>query len=378
MTPRADVAIVGLGAAGSAAALALARRGCSVLGLDRFHPPHALGSTHGRSRIIREAYYESPVYVPLVRRAYELWRALEHDSGRLLLRETGGLMLGAPGGELVDGARRSAELHRLPFELLAAPEIRRRFPVFRAEDHTAGILEPRAGFLDPEACLESFLALATGAGATLWFDTPVAHWESAGTGLRLHTTRGPIECGRLILAAGPWLGELVGGLSLPLTVERQVMFWFQPGVEPERFGADRLPVFIWEWDAGRFFYGIPDAGSGFKVAPHHEGVSTSAVAVDRAVRDAEIAAMREILRRCIPDADGPPTDAATCLYTNTPDHHFVLGEHPHDPRVLIASPCSGHGFKFASAIGEVLADLVTSGQSRFDLTPFSPRRFTAT
>ncbi len=375
MTTRADVAIVGLGAAGSAAALTLARRGVSVLGVDRFHPPHPFGSTHGRSRIIREAYYESPVYVPLVQRAYTLWQALERDSGRTLFRKTGGLMLGPARGTLVEGARRSAEQHGLVCELLDAPAIRRRFPVFHPEDDTVGILEPRAGILDPEACVESCLTLAVQAGATLLFDTPATGWESSMAGIRLITSRGSVACDRLILAVGPWLGELMTTAALPLSVMRQVMYWFRPAVEPEHFSAERMPIFIWEWAAERMIYGFPDAGAGVKVARHHEGATVTADGVDRAVSSTEVSEMRAILRRCLPDADGPPIDTATCLYTNTPDHHFVLGPHPDEPRVILASPCSGHGFKFAPAIGEVLADLATGRRVAADLSLFSPARF---
>jgi sarcosine oxidase len=159
-----------------------------------------------------------------------------------------------------------------------------------------------------------------------------------------------------------------------LEIERQVMYWFQPP-QPERFAAARLPVFIWEWSAGRYFYGLPDQGAGFKVARHHEGETVTPAAVRRAVQPEETGEMRQLLRRFIPDADGPPTDAVTCLYTNTPDHHFLLGAHPRDPRVIIGSACSGHGFKFAPVLGEVLADLALTGQSAFDLTPFRPGRF---
>ena len=375
MSLRADVVIVGLGAAGSAAALTLARRGLKVLGIDRFHPPHTHGSSHGRSRIIREAYYESPAYVPLVQRAYELWYALERDSGRHLLTRTGGLMLGPATGALVDGARRSAELHGIPYDLLDAADVRRRFPAFHPAAEAVGVLEHRAGFLDPEACIESCLTLAAGAGAELWFDTPVQRWERTMEGIRLATSRGPVECGRLILAAGAWMGALLGTAPLPLHVTRQVMYWYRPRQGAEDFGVDRLPVFIWEWDAGRMIYGFPDHGAGFKVARHHEGPEVRADSVDRSVSEAEIAEMGEILVRCFPEVDGPPIETATCLYTSTPDQHFVLGAHPDEPRVILASPCSGHGFKFASAIGEALADLATTGRSAFDLSPFSPLRF---
>jgi sarcosine oxidase len=377
MALRAEVAVIGLGAAGSAATLALARRGVSVVGLDRLVPPHPFGSTHGRSRVIREAYYESPVYVPLVQRAYELWEAQARDGGRPLFWKTGGLMLGRPDGELVTGARRSAEQHGLPFEVLSASEIRRRFPVFQAADDDVGILEPRAGFLDPEACVETALTLAARAGAELLTGAMVTGWRRRGEGLVLATSRGAIECGTAIVAVGPWAGDLLEDAGLPLTVERQVMYWFRPTGDASRFSPARLPVFIWEWTNGHLFYGIPDHGAGFKVARHHEGQAVTPDTVDRLVQPAEVADMRNILGRTIPDAAGALVEAVTCLYTNTPDHHFVLGPHPAEPRVIIASACSGHGFKFASAIGEVLADLATTGESNFDLRPFRADRFGA-
>ncbi len=374
MATAPRVLVVGLGAAGSAATLTLARRGVRVTGLDRFRPPHPHGSSHGRSRVIREAYYESPVYVPLVRRAYELWQALERDGGRPLLQQTGGLMLGPEGGPLVSGARRSAETHGLPFELLEASGIRRRFPAFHAPAGTVGVLEPRAGFLDPEAAIETSLALAARAGAELRFEVAVAGWRATAAGIAVETSAGPLEADSLILAPGAWAPELLAGSSVPFSVERQVMYWFTPA-RPEAFRVGALPVFIWEWEPGRLFYGIPDHGGGFKVAQHHGGEAATADTVRRRVLPEEIAGMRQLLRRFIPEADGPPTDAVTCLYTNTPDHHFVLGPHPDEPRVILGSACSGHGFKFASVLGEVLADLALTGRSSFDLTPFRPARF---
>ncbi|HEY7683371.1 MAG TPA: N-methyl-L-tryptophan oxidase [Gemmatimonadales bacterium] len=375
MSRRADVAVVGLGAAGSAAILALARRGIQVIGFDRYSPPHQFGSTHGRSRVIREAYYESPVYVPLVRRAYQLWEALQRDSGQRLLWQTGGLMIGRPDGQLLTGSERSARAHGLPFELLGAAEIRRRFPALRPDPGEMGLLEPRAGFLDPEVCVSSALQLAVRAGAVLDLDTEVTSWRRSGAGLALATSRGAVECGTAILSAGPWLPGLISDSVIPLEVERQVMYWFKPEHNPEMFLADRLPVFIWEWERDRLFYGIPDHGAGLKVARHHDGAVASPDRVDRTVGPVEIAAMRTLLRTRIPDAGGQPIDAATCLYTNTPDHHFVLGALPGEPRVLLASACSGHGFKFASVIGEILSDMAMGEVPAFDLKPFRPDRF---
>ena len=374
MTRSVDVAVIGLGAAGSATALSLARRGLRVAGFDRHTPPHPWGSTHGRSRVIREAYYESPVYVPLVQRARDLWLQLERDSGRPLLRVTGGLMLGPPDGSLIAGSRHSAEIHGLPFECLEGSELRRRFPIFRPGPDTVGLYEPRAGFLDPEAAVEAALTLARAAGAELWFETLVRGWETRGDGLLLTTSAGPIHAGRAVLAVGPWLGEWPPHQKRPPEIERQVMLWFTPCANRSQFSAEVAPVFIWEWSRGRLFYGIPDHGTGFKVARHHEGVLTAPDTVDRTVGEAEVAELRELLARCIPDANGSLRESAVCLYTNTPDRHFTVGLHPAEPRVVLLSPCSGHGFKFASVLGEVAADLATGVTPGFDLAAFDPRR----
>lgn len=372
-----DVIVIGLGAMGSAAACELARRGHRVLGLDRFRGPplHAFGSSHGRTRIIRQAYYEHPLYVPLVRRAYRRWAELEAETGRSLLQVTGGLMLGAADGVLVRGARESARTHGLAFEELTGSEIRRRFPALQTPDESAGILEPEAGVLFPERCIEAFLSLAGGRGAELRFDEPALEWRIDGQGVAVSTRAGVHRAGRLILAAGPWTGGLLNGTWLRLAVERQVAMWFTPARAPERFGPDRLPVFLWEWAPDRFFYGIPNLGDdGFKVARHHEGETTEPDAVRREVGPEEVEGIRDLLGRYLPDAGGTLRDTAVCLYTNTPDGHFVLDFHPRHPQVVVASPCSGHGFKFASVIGEILADLAIGGSTAFDLTPFSARR----
>jgi sarcosine oxidase len=375
MSARADVAVIGLGAMGSAALLTLARRGISTVGFDRFTPPHPHGSTHGRSRVIREAYYESPAYVPLVRRSAELWQALERDGGRPLFRRTGGLMLGPPQSRLVTGSRDSAQTHGVPFEVLGGAQVRRRFPVFNVGDGVVGVLEQRAGFLDPEGCVETALRLAVGSGATVHLETPVTGWRRSRDGLVLATPTGMVTCGAAILATGAWAAADLARAGIPLTVERQVMFWFAPRQHAERFAVDRMPVFLWEWQPGRMFYGIPDHGAGLKVARHHEGTPTAPDTASRAVTEGEVSEMRALLRATLPDADGALRDTATCLYTNTPDQHFVLGFHPEEPRLIVASACSGHGFKFAPAIGEIVADLATVGATGVDLEPFRVGRF---
>lgn len=372
-----DAALVGLGAAGSAAASALARRGARVLGLDRFEPPHERGSSHGETRMIREAYFEAPFYVPLVRRAYEAWRELEARSGRTLLRRTGGIMVGPREGELVSGSLASARRHGLPHEELDAEEIRRRFPALRPAEGAVGVLEPRAGFLFPERCIEAFLAEARGAGALLRTGERVTGWRVDGGGVQVWTERGAYRAGRLLLAAGAWTPALVPELPVPLAVERAVQFWFEPlgPSEAAELEPDRCPVYACESEEGRIWYGFPLQPRGVKVGFHHGGEATDPEAVRGQVEDAEAEEMRDVLRRHIPGAAGRLREAGPCLYTNTPDRHFLIDFHPDHPEVLVCSACSGHGFKFASALGEILADLLLEGRSEADLSPFRLDRF---
>ncbi|HEX9164730.1 MAG TPA: N-methyl-L-tryptophan oxidase [Gemmatimonadales bacterium] len=376
MTIRCDVAIAGLGAMGSAAAWQLTLRGQRVIGFDRFRPPHAMGSSTGKSRIIREAYFENPGYVPLVRRAYELWADLEQDSGRELLRPTGGLVIGPEDGSLVPGALASARLHGVRHELLDAGAIRARYPAFRPDATLAGLLELRAGVLMPEDCIGAMLGQAGQAGAELRFEEPVLGWEPDGDGVRVTTGVRTVLASRLILSAGAWMEASLTRRTLPLTVARQVMFWVRPGGDPGLFDPGRFPIWLWETNEGPTWYGFPDLGDGPKVARHHGGQVTTADHVERGIDPEESGPVRAFLAKAIPLLDGPVTDARVCMYTNTPDEDFVLDRHPDHPAVLIASPCSGHGFKFAPTVGEILADLAMDRTPRFDLTPFSSSRFT--
>ena len=373
MPEHFEVIIVGLGAMGSATAYHLARSGKKVLGLDGFTPPHAFGSSHGQSRIIREAYFEDPIYVPLVQRAYELWAELERISGRKLLRQTGGLMIGPAAGALVAGAKRSADEHGLKHERLSADEVTHRFPALRPSAEMVAIWEPRAGFLLPEFCVWAHLDAARMHRAELRWEEAAVEWEAKGKGVRLVSSRSEYSADRLILTAGPWIGALVPELKDYFTIERQVQFWFEPA-QADLFSLGRCPIYMWEYAPAKFFYGFPDLGGGVKVAGHHEGDTTGADSVNRNVRPEEINGMRDLVRRFLPAADGPLIRSAVCLYTNTPDHHFFIDEHPAHPQVLIASPCSGHGFKFAPAIGEILCAWATQRKIGFDLRLFRRRR----
>lgn len=366
-----DVIVVGLGAMGGAAACHLARRGMRVLGLDRFTPPHAFGSSHGETRIIREAYFEHPVYVPMVQRAYELWRDLEKESGTTLLRETGGVMIGRPDSDLVKGARHSAELHGLRYQLLTASEVHTQFPALHPDNDMVAVWEPRAGVLFADACVTAHLALARRYGAELRYEESVLGWEPDRNGIRVLTSHGETHARQLIVTAGAWISVFFP--QLPLRVERQVLFWFgDPGTEI--FAPDRCPVHLWQFDGRRFFYGFPNLGSGVKVAFHHGGQTTAVDTLHREVEQAELEDIRRALRRFVPAADGEPRATAVCMYTNTPDEHFWIDRDPRNSQVLIASACSGHGFKFSPVVGEIIADLAQRKPPKFDLSLFNANR----
>lgn len=373
---RYDAAVVGLGAMGSACAHALAARGARVIAFDRLAPPHGLGSSHGHTRIIREAYYEHPLYVPLVRRAYERWAELERESGRSLFLQTGGLWAGPELGPLVSGAARSAREHGVPHELLDAAAVASRFPAYRLPPGSVAVLEHRAGMLFPEACIEAFHMVARRRGAELRTNERVWAWTPAGGGLAVTTDDGRYEAERVIVAAGPWLPELADelGVAIPLEIERQMSHWFAPVTPNERYGAPRAPVALWELRGGDLFLTMGDEGHGVKCGLHHSGSATSAESVDRVVSPRENDAAREALEFVMPSAGGRLLDARVCVYTNTPDRHFII-DWLRGGRILVLSPCSGHGFKFASAIGEIAAQLVLDGRTAMDLSPFSLSRF---
>ena len=362
-----DVIVGGLGAMGSAAAFQLARRGCKVLGLDRLHPPHTFGSSHGQSRIIREAYFEHPIYVPIVQRAYELWAELAKASGQRLLLQTGGLMIGPPDGVVVKGTLASAQAHHLQHELLSVADVRRRFPAIDPRDDMAAIWEPRAGIVFPELCVKAHLRFAQESGAALKFNEPVTSWSDRGDSLEVKTAQGVYHCKHLVISAGSWAKELVP--ELRVVVERQVLVWFEQQA-PQLFNPDRCPIYLFEYERNRYFYGFPELGTGVKIARHHEGLPVDANSVDREVTLEEIKSLHELVRSFLPELAGKALEAVVCLYTNMPDEHFLIDWHPKNPRVLVCSPCSGHGFKFSSAIGEIAADLILTGRSRFDLTLF--------
>ena len=350
-----DVFVAGLGVMGAALARTLARSGVKVASCDAWQPPHSFGSSHGESRIIRAAYFEDPIYTPLALQAFAHWRALEQETGRALLRVTGGLNIGPADGMLITGALESAREHRLRHELIDAAETMRRHPGLRVGSEHVAVFEPDAGILDPEGCVAALLESAGKSGAELHFDERLQGWRR-NADFDIRTSRGPYRAKSLILAVGAWLTEF--RTELPLTVTRQPIFWFDP-VEPELYTPENLPHYLIEFAAGRVFYGFPNLGGGVKCAIHHEGARAHADEVDRELRFDELDTVRELVREFLPDALGPLRRSDVCLYTNTPDGHFLIDRDRTEPGLLLLSPCSGHGFKFAPAIADLVAASLT-------------------
>lgn len=369
-----DVVVAGLGVAGAAVAHQLALRGLRVLGADARHPPHSQGSSHGETRVIRQAYFEHPAYVPLVQQAYSLWRSLESASGRRLLLETGGLMIGRPDGTLVTGALASAREHSLEHTVLGPARLERRFPRFRSLRGMAAVWEPRAGVLLAEPCVSALLSAAARCGATLRTGLALQGWDARADGVCVRLGGETVHTGALVLALGSWMGGWLPGL--PLEVERQVQLWFPSG-RPSRGASGRDPVFIWETGPARLFYGIPDFGRGFKVARHHGGETGPRQVLGRRVTDADVAPVAAFVRRRLCAVGAKPLRGSVCLYTNTPDGHFIADRLSGAP-VWAVSACSGHGFKFAPALAGQLAGWVSGGERPAALRPFALGRFRGT
>ena len=372
-----DVIIAGIGGMGSSTAAELADRGARVLGLDRASIPNDSGSSHGVNRIIRLAYAEDPRYVPLLRRAYERWRELEDRLGEPILVTTGGLDIGLPGGETVSGALASARTHDLEHELLGAAAVTARFPGFRLPADMVAVYQPDGGFVLSERAIAGCARLALDAGADLRGYEPVTEWRPEGSGVVVRTARGEYRARRLVISAGAWIGKLVPALAGVAVPERQVLLWAQT-LQPERYAVGSFPIFILEVPEG-LFYGFPEYGlPGLKIGRmHHRQQVVDPDAWDRSVVEPEDeAVLRAATTRYLPDADGPALTLKSCMFTNTPDEDFVIDRLPEAPQVVVVSPCSGHGFKFASVIGEIAADLALDGGTDHDIEMFRIDRFT--
>jgi sarcosine oxidase len=379
--PTYDVIVVGLGSMGSAAAYHLASRGQRVLGLERFGPVHDRGSSHGGSRITRQSYFEDPAYVPLLLRAYELWERLERDSGRDVLALTGGVFLGREDSLTVAGSLRASREWDLPHDVLDAAQIRRRFPTLTPADDEIALFEAKAGFVRPEATVAAHLQLAGRHGADLHFSEPAVRWEAIpGGGVRVLTDDGFYTAERLVVCPGAWAPELLADLGVPFAVERQVMYWFEPTGGTEPFLPDRHPIFIHEDASGVQVYGFPaidGPGNGAKVAFFRRGRACTPDTIDREVHPEEVRTIAEHLSGVLPTLPGEFLRASTCMYTNTADQHFIIATHPEHAQVTVACGFSGHGFKFVPVVGEIVADLATTGSTMHPIALFDPRRGTA-
>ena len=370
-----DVIVIGMGAMGSATVYELASRGLRVLGLERFDIPHDRGSSHGVSRIIRLAYSEHPSYVPLLRRAYERWRELESAGGEKLLHITGSVDTGKPEGPVFSGSLASCIEHDLPHETLSSEEIARRFPGCRFPAEWMSVYQPDGGFLMSERCIVAHVTVALERGADVRAREAVLEWDASGDTVRVQTTRGSYEAGSLVITTGAWAGPLVPSLDHLLAPERQVLGWFQP-LRPEVFAPNAFPVVIGEFEEGRYYaspmFGVP----GFKIGKfHHLNESTTADGLDRECRDEDEAVLRQAVARYFPDANGPAMSLRACMFTNTPDEHFVIDALPGAPNVYVAAGFSGHGFKFSSVVGEILADVSTRRETAHDISLFRLDRF---
>jgi sarcosine oxidase len=360
---------------GSATLFHLAGRGSRVLGLERFDILHPFGSSHGLTRIIRLAYSEHPSYVPLLLRAYELWHELEELDGRKLLYTTGNLEGGLPDGDVFEGAVRSAEIHGLVHEILTAEEVGRRWPAYRLPPELRLLYQPQGGFLASEDCIVSHVRQALARGAEIHWREQVLDWGTHVDSVWVRTDRARYEAGRLVITAGSWAAKLVSELA-PLAVpERQVLAWLQP-TRPELFALGAFPVFVLQVEEG-LYYGFPEWGvPGFKFGRYHhlvERVDPDSMDREPNRRDEQI--LRDFARRYFPDGEGPTVALKACLFTNTPDEHFILDVHPIHPQVALAAGFSGHGFKFCSVVGEIMADLSQRGETKHDLGLFRLDRF---
>ena len=388
MEKRFDTIVLGLGAMGSSAVYQLAKRGNNVLGIDQFSPPHIFGSSHGDSRIVRQAIGEGEHYTPLSLRSYEIWREIEKETGEKLLEITGGLVISSPTKILKNHVENffentvaAAKKFNIKHEILDADQIRKRFPQFKVQDDEKGYYEYNAGFIRPEKCIATQIFLAEKYGATIRKNEKVEKFLEKNGIVHVKTNQGDYEAKKLIISAGPWFPSLIGDeYAKFFKVIRQVLFWFDVKTFRERFQSKNSPIFIWELQGNKnAIYGFPaidGENGGVKIACEQYETTTTAETVNREVSHDEIKAMYEnFVAPYFPDLSNKCIKAVSCLYTVTPDSHFVIDTHPKFRSIILASPCSGHGFKHSAAIGEVLAQMVIDGKSKVDISGFSIARF---
>ena len=373
--PKYDAIVIGVGGMGSAAVYHLAQRGLKVLGLEQYDIPHDLGSSHGYSRMIRYTLQEHPSYVPLVRRAYELWHHLENAAGERLVVTTGSVRAGPPESPYFQNAKESCDAHNIPYEILSGRELKKRFPGYDLPDEIASIYQPDGGFLLPERCIVNHVRAAQEAGAEIHGRETVLDWEPIGEGVSVRTDRDVYTADKLVVTAGAWAAKMAPQVAEYAVPERQVLGWFQPE-RPELFRPESFPVFGVLSEEGRY-YGFPSYSvPGFKIGrSHHLQQQVDPDNMDRDVHPEDEEILRRFISRYFPLAAGPVLALKTCMYTNTPDEHFIIDVLPSCPQVSVAAGFSGHGFKFASVIGEIMADLAQHRETQHDISLFRLDRF---
>jgi monomeric sarcosine oxidase len=371
---RYDAIVLGAGGIGSAALYHLARRGVRVLGIDRFNPPHDRGSSHGQSRVIRQAYFEHPDYVPLLLESYRGWHELEQQTSRKLFHQTGLIQVGPSDGVVVPGVLRAAAQHSLAVGLMTAREVEQLWPGLSLPDEFSGAFEPKAGYLFVEDCVQAHLDAARGSGARLLTETEVISWTADPHEVRVRTTHAEYTAERLIITAGPWAARMLADSKIALTVRRKSLFWFATEAAEYELGA--CPVFLFELPHG-VFYGFPKLDErGLKIAEHSGGRNVDdPLDVDRSVDAEEQQRLVDVLARHLPRVSPRVTDHAVCLYTMSPDEHFIVDRHADHANVVFAAGLSGHGFKFAPVLGKALAEMAFDSRTELPLRFLSLARF---
>ncbi len=380
-----DVIVVGLGAVGSAALYQLSGKGKKVLGLDQYEPPHIYGSTHGETRIIRQAYYEGKQYVPILKAAYEVWREIEKNSGDSFFEIADVLMIGSRQNSIVEQSEESAKAYDLPYEIFDHKELRNRYPQFNADQDTWALLDKLAGYVRPEAAVRNQIELGSKNGAEVGHNELVEFWDAENypAGIRVKTNMGDYITEKLIVTTGAWAKGMMQEVGVKLKPERIVQFWVKPKKNEALFTKGTFPIFLWNVERNLDFYAIPglDTGQGIcKVAfyPHGDHPSRqfcTPYQIDREVRDSDFDLMHKYLAQYVPDLAGQFVKSSVCMHTESPDLHPIIDFHPDYKNVCIANGFSGHGFKFSNITGKILAELTLEGKTDFDISLFGAERF---
>ena len=374
MNNTSDVIIIGLGAMGSATSMFLSHNGIKVIGFDSYSPPHEFGSSLGHTRVIREAYHEGTTYVPIVQRAYEIWLEMNENSKVPIIETYGGLLIGRKTGD-IENALKSANKYDIPIKKMTNDEISQKFSILNPPKEYIGLLESRGGAVFVENSINHMLNTALNNGSIHKYNERVVRWSKKSNYYLVETNLGNYKAEKLVFSSGAWITKLLPTLKLPIKIERQVLFWFSPRKNPDKFKSINMPNSGWDLDNGLSFYTMPNLENrGFKVAMHHNGEFVDPDTLIRESNDSDLKMVRDFLEEYIPDGNGELIDSKVCMYTDTPDQDFLIDSHPDDENIIICSPCSGHGFKFTPAIGEICSSLIINNSTNFDLDKFSLER----